>query len=91
MVHFGRVLTTYEGAGADTVERLSQVTNCRFSIVKPDYPLYKIAVTIGRTFGTFPITSSWLHSLPTSYAASCVVCLLKHSSTQTILMCVSTF
>ncbi len=37
MVHFGRVVTTYEGAGADTVERLSQVTNCRFSVVKPDY------------------------------------------------------
>jgi hypothetical protein len=32
-----------------------------------------------------------LPSLPTSCAASCVVCLLRHSSTQTILMCVSIF
>jgi len=27
MVHFGRVLTAYEGAGADTVERLAR--DCR--------------------------------------------------------------
>ncbi len=65
MVHFGRVLTTYEGAGADTVERLSRVTNCRFSIVKPDYPLYKIAVTIGGTFWNFSYLVDLLLLVPT--------------------------